>query len=120
MGVLLEDLKAELASITETTAEFEVNGRKVTLVAKPLTPADMTEITKRHRDFVSNPNMEGMIDLLIRKARIDGQSTKAFDAADKPFLMKLPTTKIGDLFTTLFGEQLEKDADEEIEAHKGN
>lgn len=120
MGILNEDLQAEVAKVAETSTELVLNSKTYVLVSKPITPLDMQAITRVHRDFASNPNMEGMVDLLIRKARIEGANGPAFDKTDKPFLMRLSTNIIGEIFRNLFGDQLDVDADEDIEEKKGN
>lgn len=118
MGRFNEKLKAEAASLGETSTEFEMAGEKITLTARPLTPKDMMMVTRDHPNFQSSPNMEGMVDLLIHKARYD--DAPAFDKADKPFLMRLPVDKIGAAFAGLFGSQLEADGEDEVEKKKGN
>lgn len=120
MGLFSQDLKEEVAGIQETRWEGVFGSREVVLLAKPLNPLDLKHVTNRHREFMSNPNMEGMIDLLIHKARTTLQEGPAFDASDKAMLMRMPTTKISEIFQALFGDQLEANADEEIEKHKGN
>lgn len=120
MGVFSQDLKNEVASTPETRWEGLLGSREVVLIAKPLSPLDLKYVTGRHREFMSNPNMEGMVDLLIHKTRTTTQEGPAFDASDKPMLMRMATTKISGIFQALFGDQLEANADEEIEKHKGN
>lgn len=121
MGRYSEDLKAAVAAQPFTEAVLTLGEKEITLVAKPLTPHDLTAIKRQHPDFTQNPTTEGMVDLIILKAR-DGSPTAdlAFDARDKPFLMRLDATVVGTVFGTLFGAQLDTNADEEIAAKKGN
>lgn len=120
MGVFSQALKDEVSSLAESRWEGSIGGNDVVLVAKPLSPLDMQAVTKKHRDFMSNPNVEGMVDLIMRKARAEGADTVAFEAVDRPYLMRLSMEKISGIFGALFRDQLESDADEEIEKQKGN
>ncbi len=113
MGAFTEDLKAEVSSTPYTTGTMELNGKTVKLAAKPLTALDMVAIKRAHPDFGSNPTLEGMVDLLIRKAQAgDEDGGAAFDKADKPFLMRLNMNVIGGIFGELFGQQMEATNDE--------
>lgn len=121
MGVFTEDLKAEVSSTPYTTASLELNGKAVTLCAKPLTALDMVAIKRAHPDFGNNPTLEGMVDLLIRKAQAnDEDGGLAFDKADKPFLMRLNMNVIGGIFGDLFGQQMDATNDEKTVDEKKN
>ena len=119
MGYLTEDLKAAVSQTPFTTATFDLNGKTIQLAAKPLTASDMVSIKRAHPDFGNNPTLEGMVDLLILKARMeDGEGEKAFDKLDKPFLMRLDMTVIGQLFGDLFAKQMEASASEDTVSEK--
>lgn len=121
MGKFNELLKATVAEQPDSSTQLTLAGDKVvSLVAKPLRPIDLTNIKRQHPDFMSNPTLEGMVDLIIAKARDREDDAQAFDARDKPFLMRMDSTVITKAFGDLFGAQLEVVADEEIEKKKGN
>lgn len=114
MGRFNKALKAEIASYDDSDWTGELGGEIITLLAKPLTPADFTKIGRKHPDFGHRPSLEGMVDMLIMKTH-DDTGSLAFDKGDKPLMMRVGTTKIGDIFHTLFGSQLDDYGDEEHE-----
>jgi hypothetical protein len=75
---------------------------------------DMTQISRKHPNFAQAPSLEGMVDLLILKSRDAGDNT-AFDKTDKPLLMRCGTTKIGDIFSGLFGDQMDEYTEEDLD-----
>ena len=107
-------------SDTEWTGKLYEDDDEITLAARPLTPADMAQIARNHPDFGRNPSLEGMVDLIILKAKDPLDGLRAFDKGDKPILMKLETDKVGEIFAALFGKQLVEDDDEKFEARVGN
>lgn len=119
MGIYLEDLKSEVSNIPLTSGSLTINEKTIALVAKPLTANDMVSIKRAHPDFGTNPSIDGMIDLIILKARPENdQDTRAFDKADKPFLMRLSMNVIGTLFGELFGSQMEAANSEDTVSEK--
>ncbi len=116
-------LESAVADTTFGSAEFDMDGKGtvVTLYAKPITPMNMQQIGRKHPNFGTNPTMDGMIDFIIMKAFDDAEGkNKAFEATDKPFLMRLSTNVIGRLFNDLFGDQMEIEADELADDAKKN
>ena len=121
MGKYNELLKATVAEQNDSSTELVLAGDVVVkLLAKPLRPVDFAGIKRNHPDFMSNPSFEGMVDLIIAKARDEQSNEAAFDARDKPFLMRMDTTVIGKAFGDLFGAQMEAKADEEVDKKVGN
>lgn len=104
----------ERASITVKIADQDVQ-----LFATPLTGSDLDRIMARHKNFATAPTVAAVIDLLIMKCEtIDGE--KAFDAADKPFLLKMPTAWVNTVRAGLFPDQDADLSDEAIEEEVGN
>ncbi len=73
---------------------------------------DMEQIQRKHKDFINNPTMSAMIDLIIRKCESDA-GEKAFTLEDKPILMGEPIN----LIAKVFGAVLESVT---IEEHEKN
>lgn len=121
MGKYNEALKATVAEQPDSKSELVLaNDVVIRLVAKPLRPVDLSNIKRNHPDFMANPSLEGMVDLIIAKAREEESDSLVFDARDKPLLMRMDSTVITKAFGDLFGEQLEKAADEEVSKKMGN
>lgn len=119
MGRFSDALKAELAITPDTEWTGTLGGQEVMLRSRPITPADMTRISRQHPDFARSPSMDGMVDLLILKCR-DDQDQPAFDKGDKPLLTRVGTNKIAEIFSALFGSQLVEDDEEAFEARVKN
>ena len=109
-------LKAAVAASDDTKSVMNLAGTLVNLYASPLTPNDMKNIGRKHPNFMMQPTMEGMVDLVILKAKGD-DGAKVFTLEHKPDLMRLSSNIITGVFGELFGEQLTSDEDEE--ARKG-
>lgn len=121
MGKFNELLKATVSEQADSTSELILSGGTVVnLIAKPLRPADFVPLKRNHPDFVSNPTPEGMVELIIAKARDAADDTPAFDVRDRAFLMRMDTVVIGRIFSDLFGGQMTKAADDEIKEKVGN
>ncbi len=117
MGRFSDALKAEVSSYADSVWTGELGGTTVTLTATPLTPKDMTAIRRQHPDFQMNPSLAGMVDLILMKAR-DESGEKAFDLTDKPFLLRVSASKIGEIFGGLFGAQFEAEDEQGFEERK--
>ena len=112
-------LKAAVASTDDTKAVMNFpGGVSVNVYASPLTPNDLKIVGRKHPNFMLQPTMEGMVDLLVQKAKGD-DGAKLFTLEHKPDLMRLSSTVITGLFGDLFGEQMTFDDEEGQEARKG-
>lgn len=116
-------IQQEVQSQNEDRGEWSgsLGGQDVTIYAKPLCTADHDYVAKRgHRDFLVNPSLAGMVEMLARKAE-DESGKKIFKPAkDVPVLKRLGQDKISDIFGSLFGDQMEPESDEEFEERVGN
>ena len=117
MGRFSDTLRAEVSSYVGATWSGELGGGNITLTATPITPRDMTVIRRQHPDFQVNPSLAGMVDLIIVKAN-DETGEKAFDLTDKPLLLRVSATKIGEIFGGLFGSQFESEDEQGFEERK--
>jgi hypothetical protein len=117
MGRFSDALRAEVSSYADSTWSGELGGQPVTLTATPLTTKDMTALRRQYPDFQVNPSLAGMLDLIMMKAR-DEAGEKAFDLADKPFLLRVSATKVGEIFGALFGSQFEPEDEQGFEERK--
>lgn len=53
----------------------------------PFLAGELNRIQRKHKDFLGNPTLEGMVDLIILKAQ-DQDGEALFTLADKPVLMR--------------------------------
>ena len=94
MGQFTEELRAEVNADNrlKNEADIEINGKSIPMFAYPLTGADMDAVGRKNKNFMENPTMGAMADLLILKARSSDTGEKAFDLKDKPLLLRMPLT----------------------------
>lgn len=114
-----ELLRRATSEVERRSATVEIAGESVTLFAKPLTGADLDRIMARHKSFATAPTLAAVIDLLIMKVE-DDSGARAFDVADKPFLLNMPVHWVNKLRGDLFPDQDVDLSDEAIEGEMGN
>jgi hypothetical protein len=68
-----------------------------------LTAGDVDRIQRKHKDFINNPTVAGMVDLIIMKAE-DKSGEKLFTLEDKPFLMGEPLNVISAVAEQMFND----------------
>jgi hypothetical protein len=114
-------LKAQVEADSDAlaTSKVTIGGSEVTLMASGLTGQDMAFARKKQADFMSNPSLEAMVDLIIRKAKTpDGNA--AFTLEHKPVLVRQKVALISTIFSDLFGDALSvEQTEDEAEARKG-
>jgi hypothetical protein len=101
-------LGAQLAAKRQQTrriisvAEWGDDDQPLQIYASALTCQEFDRIQKKHKDFLSNMTVEGMVDLLILKSENqDGE--KMFTLEDKPHLMREPLTLVMKIGAEVFG-----------------
>ena len=68
-----------------------------------ITAGDMDKLQRKHKDFLNNMTIAGMIDLIIAKAE-DKDGNRAFTLEDKMTLMREPVNLIADIAGKMFGD----------------
>ncbi len=87
-----------------SVAEWGEDGEPAVLYAMPLSVLDMQWVQRRHKDFLSAMQVEGMVDLIIRKVE-DKKGEKLFSKEDKPALMrKVGLSVVAGIFGDLWGD----------------
>jgi len=90
----------ELQSIQ--VEEWGENGEPQTLFFTEVSARDMSKIQKKHPEFINNPTLDAMVELIILKCKTaDGEN--AFDIGDKFILMGEPLNVIAKVFGAIFG-----------------
>jgi hypothetical protein len=73
------------------------------LYTTAITAGDINKLQRKHKNFLNDMTVDGMIDLIIMKAETkDGN--KAFTLEDKPFLMREEVNIIATLSAKMFGD----------------
>ncbi len=84
--------------------EWGEDGKPAILYALPLSVMDMSWVQKKHKEFLNSMQVEGMVDLIIRKTETE-DGKRAFTLEDKPVLMrKVSLSTIAGIFGDLWGD----------------
>lgn len=66
-----------------------------------VTGSDIDKVSRKYKDFISNPTIAGMVEMIIIKSETsDGE--KMFKIDDKPTLMREPITVLTNVFGSIF------------------
>lgn len=83
--------------------EWGEDNAPLILYASAITAGDINKLQRKHKNFLNDMTVDGMVDLIIMKAETkDGE--KAFSLEDKPFLMSEKVSIIAELSAKMFGE----------------
>ena len=81
----------------------ESEDQPLILYCGPITAGDIDKLQRKHKDFLSNMTITGMVDLIINKAE-DADGKRLFTLEDKMYLMKESVTLISDIAGKMFGD----------------
>lgn len=82
--------------------EWLVDDQPVTLYCSPITAGDIDKLQRKHKDFLNNMTIAGMVDLIILKAETK-EGEKAFTLEDKAILMRERVNVISYVAGEMFG-----------------
>jgi len=83
--------------------EWGEDGNALIIYCGPITAGDIDKLQRKHKDFLSNMTITGMIDLIIAKAE-DADGKRLFTLEDKMYLMKESVTLISDIAGKMFSD----------------
>lgn len=86
-----------------TVPEWGEDGVPLSVFVKPITAGDINRLQRKHKDFLNNMTVEGMVELIIMKAE-DSEGVKMFTIEDKPVLMREQVGVIADVAGKMFGD----------------
>jgi hypothetical protein len=101
------------------SVEIDIGGDMVRLYAKPITGNDMDKVLRKHPNFQTAPSAASIVDMIILKAQVEDGSL-AFDATDRPILVRRPIAWLMRLQRGLFPNEDTEITDEKVEAEVGN
>ena len=88
----------------------EEDGTPLTIYFGKFLAHDLDRLQRKHRDFVTNINVAGMVDMIIMKAQ-NRDGDLLFTLEDKPTLMREPV----ELISRIAGEMMTANSAEEHE-----
>ena len=82
-------------------SEWGEDGGALIVYSGPITAGDIDKLQRKHKDFLNNMTVSGMVDLIIAKAE-DAEGAKLFTLEDKMYLMKESVALIADIAGRMF------------------
>jgi len=73
------------------------------IYAGPITAGDINKLQRKHKNFLNDMTIDGMVDLIIMKAE-DVDGTRLFTLEDKVYLMAEEVSIIADIAGKMFGD----------------
>jgi|TARA_X000001382_G_scaffold19571_2_gene11947 hypothetical protein len=83
--------------------EWGEDNTPLILYASAITAGDINKLQRKHKNFLNDMTVDGMVDLIIEKAELE-DGKKAFSLSDKPFLMSEKVNIIAEVSAKMFGE----------------
>jgi len=83
--------------------EWGEDGQPLRIYAYPITAGDLKNIQRKHKNFLNEQTIDGMVDLIILKAG-DADDNRLFTLEDKVYLMAEEIGVIAAIFAKMFGE----------------
>ena len=83
--------------------EWGEDNTPLILYASAITAGDINKLQRKHKNFLNDMTVDGMVDLIIEKAELE-DGKKAFSVSDKPFLMSEKVNVIAEVSAKMFGE----------------
>ncbi len=88
------------------------DGKPLRLYFSQVSARDIEKVTRKHPNFMANPSLGAMVDLILAKAE-DDQGEKLFTLEDKPILMGEDVSVLAKVFGAIFNA-------DSIEDHEKN
>jgi len=102
LGKKIAERRQKQARIIEVP-EWGDDGAPLLLYVYPITAGDLNKIQKKHKNFLNDMTIDGMVDLIILKAG-DADNNRLFNLADKTYLMDEPLPLISSIAAEMFGD----------------
>lgn len=82
-------------------AEWGEEDAPLVIYCGALTCGDVSKLQRKHANFLSNPTVDAMVDLILTKAE-NKDGDKIFTLEDKPILMRESVTLISRVSSAMF------------------
>lgn len=102
LGKAIAERRQKKARIIEVP-EWGDDDAPLLLYVFPITAGDLNKIQKKHKNFLNETTMDGMIDLIILKA-CDADGNRLFTLEDKVHLMNESAEVISPIAAKMFGD----------------
>ena len=83
--------------------EWGEDGQPLVIYSGSITAGDIDKLQRKHKDFLNNMTISGMVDLIITKAE-DADGKRLFTLEDKMFLMGDSVALIADIAGQMFSD----------------
>ena len=102
LGKRIAERRRKEARVIEVS-EWGDDGAPLQIYVYPITAGDLNRIQKKHKNFLNDMTIDGMVDLIILKAG-DADDNRLFTVADKTHLMDEPLPLISNIAAEMFAD----------------
>ena len=102
LGQKIAERRRKEARIIEVP-EWGEDGAPLLIHVYPITAGDLNKIQRKHKNFLTDQTIDGMVDLIILKAG-DADNNRLFTLADKTYLMDEPAPLIANIAQEMFAD----------------
>lgn len=102
LGKMIAEKRNRQRRIIEVS-EWGDDDKPLLIYSAALTAGDVRAIQRKHKNFLNDMSIDGMIDLIIMKAQ-DVDGNKLFTLEDKVYLMGEDVTIVSSVATQMFGD----------------
>lgn len=102
LGKMIAEKRNQQRRVIEV-AEWGEDDNPLLIYASAITAGDLKNIQRKHKNFLNEMTIDGMVDLIILKAQ-DADGKKLFTLEDKIYLMGEPLNVIAGISEKMFGE----------------
>lgn len=102
LGKMIAEKRNRQRRVIEVS-EWGEDDKPLLVYSSAITAGDLKNIQRKHKNFLNDMTIDGMVDLIIMKAQ-DVDGNKLFTLEDKVYLMGEEMTLIANIAGQMFGD----------------
>lgn len=119
MGRFTDQLRTQSQNLERNRVSLTIGDEQVDIYSLPMTGSDFDWVCRKHKGFMENPTISGIVDLMIRKCT-DEAGDPIFDLKDRPHLLRQDINWLNEVRVALFPDDETDLSDEAVEDEVGN
>lgn len=102
LGKQISDRRNKQRRVIEVP-EWGEDDAPLIIYAGPITAGDINKIQRKHKNFLNDMSIDGMVDMIIMKSE-DADGKRLFTLEDKVYLMAEQVSVIAEIAGKMFGD----------------
>jgi len=103
LGKQIAERRNKQRRVIETPSHWGEDDAPLFIYCTPITAGEINKIQRKHKNFLNEMTVDGMVDLIIMKAEDEG-GNRLFTLEDKIYLMAEDAPVVADIAGKMFGE----------------